>query len=305
MRCFNSEAWLATHTASLCGKRVVLFGATGGLGGELCRYILRLGGTLITVDRNPQKAEERVRSLQREFSDAAIQSLIADLEDMTSVEQVCRQLETEGVDVLIHNAGAYSIPRRRCDSGLDNVFQINFAAPYYITNRLLPLLEARHGRVVAVGSIAHRYSKTDPSDVMFEKRYKASLLYGNAKRYWMFSLYELMQNHPAVSFAVTHPGITFTGITAHYPPWLFAVIKHPMKWIFMPPKEAALCVVRGLFEQTPPITWIGPAFFGVWGKPHKRPLRSCRAEEHARICRTAQEICGVLCRQISGNRVDL
>ena len=45
----------------------------------------------------------------------------------------------------------------------------------------------------------------------------------------MFSLFALDDPH----IAVTHPGITQTNITAHYPKLIFAVIKNPMKLIFM------------------------------------------------------------------------
>ena len=74
------------------------------------------------------------------------------------VEKAAKELMELEVDVLIHNAGAYSIPRHKCKSGYDNVFQINFASPYYLTRRMMPYLRSKGGRVVAVGSIAHRYS---------------------------------------------------------------------------------------------------------------------------------------------------
>ena len=114
---------------------------------------------------------------------------------------------------------------------------------------LLPVLRERGGRVVAVGSIAHNYSETDPADVDFSSRTRASRVYGNAKRYLMFSLYGLFENESNVSLAVCHPGITFTNITAHYPKAVFAIIKNPMKVIFMKPERACLSIVRGVFEE--------------------------------------------------------
>ncbi len=270
------------------GKRVALFGATGGIGRELCRYILQLGGVLVTVDRNPCKAEELATSLRAEFPSAQLWQVTADLEDVAAVEAACRCLQELEVDVLIHNAGAYSIPRKLCSTGLDNVFQINFASPYYVTRRLADHLAARGGRVVVVGSIAHTYSRSDPADVDFSTRRQASLVYGNAKRYLMFSLMAWGETHPAVPVAVTHPGITFTGITAHYPPCLFALIKHPMKWIFMPPRMAALSVLQGLFTDTPAGTWIGPRLFGVWGRPRRTRLHTCPPEEQRAIADRAE-----------------
>ena len=41
--------WLKRYEQGLQGKNVVLFGATGGIGKELCRNILQLGGALTGV----------------------------------------------------------------------------------------------------------------------------------------------------------------------------------------------------------------------------------------------------------------
>lgn len=284
------QKWLRGYENGLQGKTVVLFGATGGIGQALCRYILTLGGTLITVDRNKEKAAACTAALRKEFPQGEIKNLFADLADAESVKAVTKDLQKLEIDLLVHNAGAYSIPRFTTALGLDNVFQINFAAPYYITKQLLPVLEKRQGRVVAVGSIAHTYSKSDPQDTDFATRKKASLVYGNAKRYLMYAFLELSKGHPEVSFSVTHPGITFTNITAHYPKLIFAIIKHPMKVIFMPPRYAALSIVKGMFEATQPYSWIGPRIFDIWGSPKKKPLKTATATEIQRIFEKAQQL---------------
>lgn len=143
---------------------------------------------------------------------------------------------------------------------------------------------------MVVGSIAHNYSKADFSDLDFSTRKASSLVYGNAKRFLMFSLYELFRNQDNVSLAVTHPGITFTNITAHYPKLIFAVIKHPMKIIFMKPGKAALSILRGCFESTEYHRWIGPRFFNVWGMPKNQKLSTCKEEEGLKIFEKAEEI---------------
>ena len=104
----------------------------------------------------------------------------------------------------------------------------------------------------------------------------------------MFSLYGLFRDTNAL--AVTHPGITFTNITAHYPKIIFALIKHPMKIIFMKPKKAALSILRGLFDSTSENEWIGPRLFGVWGMPKKKGLKTCKKDEAERICRVADGV---------------
>ena len=105
----------------------------------------------------------------------------------------------------------------------------------------------------------------------------------------MYSLYPLLESSRA-SLAVTHPGISFTGITAHYPKLIFALIKYPMKCIFMKPRKASLSVLRGVFEKTESGTWIGPAWFDIWGKPKKKTLRSADEKERKRIAAAADMI---------------
>ncbi len=281
--------WIFKNTESLKGKKIAVTGSTGGLGRELCAYIGSLGGDMILLDRNKEKSEQHKKELTERYS-VAVECIFLDLEDIKSAGAAVERLKKEQIDVFVHNAGAYSVPRLRCDSGYGNIFQINFAAPYYMIRSLIPCLREKNGHVVAVGSIAHNYSKTDPDDVDFSAKKADSKVYGNAKRFLMFSLHKLFQQEKEVTLSIVHPGITFTNITAHYPKAVFAIIKHPMKIIFMHPRKAALSLLRGIFEATEYCTWIGPRFFGIWGKPKKQKLSTCSHEEQIRIFETAESV---------------
>lgn len=284
------DAWIQKNTSSLRGRTVAVTGSTGGLGQELCRHLARLEAELVLLDRNPRKADSLDAMLREEFPEVRIRRIFVDMEELPSVRAAAEALRELPVDVLILNAGAYSIPRHPCETGLDNVFQINFASPYYLVRELMSLLRRRGGRVVAVGSIAHNYSVTDPDDVDFSKRAAASKVYGNAKRYLTAALFELFREESQATVSVVHPGITFTNITSHYPKVIFALIKHPMKVIFMKPKKASLCILRGVFEACEPSEWIGPWLFDVWGIPKRKPLKTIPLEECRRIYATAEEI---------------
>lgn len=282
-------SWLKKNTETLSGKTVALTGSTGGLGRELARYLAGQGASLILVDRNAARSGELRDTLIRDFGIRA-ECVRADLADMASVRAAAEELRMRPVDIFIHNAGAYDIPRRKCDTGYDNVFQINFVSPYYMIKELLPTLRQRHGRVTVVGSIAHNYSKTDEADVDFSTRGRASRVYGNAKRYLMFSMYELFANERDVTLSVTHPGISHTGITAHYPKLVYALIKYPMKVIFMKPRRAALSILRGVFDSTEADEWIGPRLLDIWGLPRKKRLSTVSVEERRRIGENAEKI---------------
>lgn len=274
---------------SLQKKTIAVTGSTGGLGRELCKLLASFDASLILVDRNRKRSEAFAQELRSSLN-ANVKCINADLENISSVKKACELLKLEPIDVFIHNAGAYSIPRHKCANGVDNVFQINFLSPYYITKELLPMLRERNGRIVAVGSIAHNYSKADIDDIDFSTRKQASKVYGNAKRYLMFSLYELFKNENDVSLSVTHPGISFTNITAHYPKFIFAIIKHPMKVIFMKPKKACLSILYGVLEPCIYLEWIGPRFFNVWGKPSKKHLKTSTESERKIIAQNAERL---------------
>ena len=217
-----------------------------------------------------------------------IKAYYLDLEDISAVRKTARCLQSEEIDYLILNAGAYKIPRSKGENGYENVFNINFVSPYILADALLPQIKARGGRAVAVGSIAHNYSKIDVRDVDFASVKAPSKVYGNAKRYLMYSLWARDEYQDVINIA--HPGITVTNITSHYPRVIYAVIKYPMKIIFMNRKKASLSILRGLFTSTQKNEWIGPRFFDVWGIPTKKILKTCSQEEAEKIAELAKEI---------------
>ena len=282
----TTKRWIKKNAASLSGRLVAVSGSTGGLGRELCKHIATLGGSLVLIDRNEHRASKFVEELKSEFPDLSVISLIADMSDIESVKDVADSLCKMPIDYLILNAGAYNVPRYTTDLGFDNVFQINFISPYYLARRLLPGIKQRGGKIIAVGSIAHNYSKIDELDVDFSTRKRASLVYGNAKRYLTYSLFALDGDN----IVVTHPGISFTGITNHYPKLIYAIIKNPMKIIFMKPKRASLSILAGLFLECGSGEWIGPSIFDIWGLPKKKKLETATIDEKNKIAKTAEEI---------------
>ncbi len=274
----------------LTGKRIAVTGSTGGIGTQLCLHLARQGATIVQLDRNPARSQRVEDIVKKEYPNAQFERYILDLASMKSVFFVTDQLKQAPPDVLIHNAGIYDVPRYRTEIGVDNVFQVNFLAPYYMTKELLPFMRARGGTVIVVGSIAHNYSKIDEEDVQFISRRKPSLVYGNSKRYLTYAMEGLFQSETDVALAITHPGITLTNITAHYPPWLFAIIKYPMKVIFMHPKKAALSILAGLYEEVPLGSWVGPSFLDIWGLPKVKPLKTADESEKKTICSVAEQM---------------
>ncbi len=284
----NYYKWIDNNTSSLGGKTVAISGATGGIGSVLCDYLAYLGAKLICLDRNAEKSNQLIADLKIKYPNLSAKHITVDLEDFERVKTVTDELRLIGIDYLILNAGAYKIPRHKCDTGYDNVFQINFVSPYYLARELMPHIKSQGGRVVAVSSIAHNYSHINVNNVDFKNIKASSKVYGNAKRFLTFGLYGLFDNDRALS--VVHPGITLTNITAHYPKLIFAIIRHPMKIIFMSPKKAALCLLFGIFNGCDSNEWVGPRVFNVWGTPQKQSINTCDDAECSEIKKIADQI---------------
>ena len=284
----NYYKWLNNNTRSLKGKTVAVSGATGGIGIWVCEYLAYLGADLICLDRNAEKSNKLIKILKQKYTNLNAKHITVDLENFGQVKTVTEQLKELDIDYLILNAGAYKIPRHKCDTGYDNVYQINFISPYYIARELAPIIKEKGGRVVAVSSIAHNYSKINVNDIDFSNVSASSKVYGNAKRFLTFALFGLFNNEKTLS--VVHPGITFTNITNHYPKFIFMLIKHPMKIIFMKPKKAALNIIYGVFNGCENNIWIGPRFFNVWGLPKVQKLHTCDKQESMQICKITKNI---------------
>lgn len=284
----NYYKWLNNNTRSLKGKTVAVSGATGGIGIWVCEYLAYLGADLICLDRNAEKSNKLIENLKQKYTNLNAKHITVDLENFGQVKTVTEQLNELDIDYLILNAGAYKIPRHKCDTGYDNVYQINFISPYYIARELAPIIKEKGGRVVAVSSIAHNYSKINVNDIDFSNVSASSKVYGNAKRFLTFALFGLFNNDKTLS--VVQPGITFTNITNHYPKFIFMLIKHPMKIIFMKPKKAALNIIYGVFNGCENNIWIGPRFFNVWGLPKVQKLHTCDKQESMQICKITKNI---------------
>ncbi len=284
----NYYKWIDKNTHSLKGKTVAVSGATGGIGIWVCDYLAYLGADLICLDRNADKSNKLIDNLKRKYPNLNAKHITVDLENFGQVKIVAEQLKVLDIDYLILNAGAYKIPRHKCDTGYDNVYQINFVSPYYIARELAPIIKEKGGRVVAVSSIAHNYSKINVNDIDFSNVGASSKVYGNAKRFLTFALFGLFDNDKSLS--VVHPGITFTNITNHYPKFIFMLIKHPMKIIFMKPKKAALNIIYGIFNGCENNIWIGPRFFNVWGLPKVQKLHTYDKQESMQICKITKNI---------------
>lgn len=106
----NVEAWLETSQASYLGKRVLVTGAGGSIGRELCRRLATLNpASIILLDKDENSIFEAERDLIAAFGEKSIeiQPVICDLRSRARLNQVFKRHRPQ---VVFHAAAHKHVP---------------------------------------------------------------------------------------------------------------------------------------------------------------------------------------------------
>lgn len=283
--------WLNKNIGNLQNKTVVITGATGGLGKELCHMLASRGANLVFACRNQRLADDLKNKIIEKHPTSQISFVSLDLSNMENVKSSVEYLkQLPQIDYFICNAGVYNVPVKKLDSGYNNIFTINFLYPYYMIKKLMDKFRENKTRVIAVSSIAHTYSKMNLQDIDFSIAKKPSKIYGNSKRFLTFGLFELFKNETQTTLSIVHPGITLTNMTNHYPKSINWLVKIGIKLLFPSPKKATFNLIYGTAVPTKYHTWIGPVLFNIWGKPKIKKLKTTSIEESQKIFEIAENL---------------
>ncbi len=141
------------------GAKVLVTGASSGIGAALAPLLAERGATVGLVARRADRLDDVLAACQRHSPDS--RHWAVDLADTDAAEAVALEAwdEMGGLDVVVHNAGA---PKRRMIQELDlddvrRTMTLNFESPVRMTLALLPrMLERDRGTVVWVSSLGGR-----------------------------------------------------------------------------------------------------------------------------------------------------
>jgi len=137
-------------------QRILITGASGGIGQALCTRLARHNSRLCILDRNQDGSERLSAELKKLPVDVlAIQADITRSEDRDRAINKMTQA-WGGIDILINLAGVMDFARfDEEDPGIiQRILQVNVEAPMQLTRTALPqMVERGHGRIVNVGSM--------------------------------------------------------------------------------------------------------------------------------------------------------
>lgn len=154
---------------SLKGKVAIVTGASGGLGAESSKQMLRLGlSHLIVAVRSVEKGKAAVTEMRKATqSQAKIEVWPLEMESYDSIRQFARRCEAElsRIDIVILNAGLF--PGRsfnRSSTGHEKGIQVNYLSTMLLAVLLLPILDSKSvpgtpPRITVVNSVLATMSK--------------------------------------------------------------------------------------------------------------------------------------------------
>lgn len=309
------STWTTQDIPPQQGRKVVITGATGGLGYETALALAKAGADVLMTGRNQAKGKDALARVKATVPGAKVRYAHLDLADLASVEAFAGQLagEWEAIDLLVNNAGVMTPPtRHETADGFELQFGTNYLGHFALTGRLLPLLrQGQKTRVVNPSSGAHRIQAAIHfDDLQWRKRYRPWAAYAQSKLAMILFAFELQRRSDAKDWGLlsnaAHPGYALTDLQTSGPRMGQNGRSSPFDWlgVLLAPvlsQSAAEGALPTLFAATAPDA--KPAgYYGPQGLfEMKGAVGEARIGKHARDRAVAARLWDVS-RELTGVR---
>jgi NAD(P)-dependent dehydrogenase (short-subunit alcohol dehydrogenase family) len=181
---FTKESTAAEVIAGidLAGRRVVVTGASSGIGVETARALAGAGAEVTLAVRDLDAGKQTAEDIVASTGNSQVHVAHLDLTDQASVRRFVADWQGP-LHILVNNAGVMAAPETRTPEGWELQFATNHFGHFTLTNGLRSALAAADGaRVVSVSSSGHLYSPVMFDDIHFESRpYDRWSAYGQSK----------------------------------------------------------------------------------------------------------------------------
>jgi len=167
----------------LKNKIILITGATSGIGKETALGLAKLGAIIVFTTRNTIKGEKTKKELIARTNNKNIQMLTCDLASIESIKNCCNEFKSkfDKLHVLINNAGVWDFKRKESKDGIENIFAVNYLAPFLMTNLLLDVLKnGKPSRIINVTSGMH-YGTINFDDIEFKQKFSGVKAYRQSK----------------------------------------------------------------------------------------------------------------------------
>jgi 3-oxoacyl-[acyl-carrier protein] reductase len=133
-------------------KKILITGATGGIGGALVKKFNSLGGTILATGTNADKLDQ----IKKNHPNIKVKKF--DISEHSRIEDFIEnvKLELEGLDIIINNAGRTldNLSLRMKDDDWKKIIDINLTSTFLLTKySIKQMLKNKFGRVVNITSV--------------------------------------------------------------------------------------------------------------------------------------------------------
>ena len=134
------------------GKKILITGATGGIGGSIVKKFLSLNATVLGTGTN----DDRLSLLKNEFPNIITEKF--DISDHSKIEEFLEKvtLALGGLDILINNAGITkdNLSLRMKDEDWQKVIDINLTSTFHLCKGAIKkMLKNKYGKIINITSI--------------------------------------------------------------------------------------------------------------------------------------------------------
>lgn len=199
-------------------RNVLITGGSNGIGLEMARALAADGDHVVIASRDQTKAAAAVAQITRKNPAAKIEFWPLDLGDFGDVDRFIAKARAQMpvIDVLILNAGLYTLKLSKLPNGFESMFGIMHLGHFRLATGLLDALKAApQGRIVVTSSMLHAISGIDEASFTDPSRHRFSMsAYGQAKLANLLFTRELARrlSGTPVTINAFHPGAVATGI---------------------------------------------------------------------------------------------
>lgn len=210
----------APRLPDLAGRTVLVTGANGGVGFWTSAQLAATGARVLLACRSAERGDAALRAIRARVPGADAEVVALDLASLASVE-ACVAAVRDDLDAIVANAGVTPAGgrarhRRTTVDGFEEMMGTNALGHFALVAGLAPRLRAG-GRVVMLGSLAHRFSPLDLGDLAGERRMPALVRYGRSKTAVMMLAGELDRRWRAAGSdrvaLSAHPGYAVDALT--------------------------------------------------------------------------------------------
>lgn len=264
-------------SGQLKGKRILITGATDGIGLAAARALSGRGATVAIVGRNAEKTSRVAKEIGAE-------SFLCDFSELASIRALAGAVKSrfDSLDVLVNNAGAIFFDHGKTVDGFERTFAVNHLGYFALTSLLLDTLKrSPAARIVSTASSAHLRSRlsvaTLPELAKGRDRAAGFSAYADSKLCNILFTHELAKRFAGTPHTanVFHPGFVGTSFAKNNGP-LF---------------RAAAAVVYPIMTRRPEkgaetLVWLASSaeaqgLNGAYLRDRKPTLMSSRAKDGA------------------------